>query len=232
MHKEIENLGFAVYPKIVEHPKVRNLLAILGNEKVLTASEKRRGAAYGVRNLFHLIPEIKEILLTKEIRQIAKSFLGKNANPVRAIFFDKHPDANWKVPWHQDLTITVKNKKQTDGFSNWTIKEKVQHVQPPVHILENMLTIRLHLDKADTRNGALKVIPESHKKGRIDPSSFSEFHKARGSHICSAESGDALLMRPLLIHSSSAGTEPSHRRVIHMEFSSVDLPNGLEWYGS
>lgn len=232
MHSEVEKQGFALCPNVADSNQIQFLLNKLAKHKFSAVNEKGRGEAYGVRNLFYLIPEFKEKLLSGKILDIAKSFLGKKAKPVRAIYFDKHPEANWKVPWHQDLTITVKSKKQVQGFSVWTMKYGVQHVQPPVHILENMLTIRLHLDNADLRNGALKVIPESHKNGRISPSEFPALSKERGIRVCSVNTGDALLMRPLLVHSSSAGTEPSHRRVIHMEFASVDLPDGLEWYGS
>ncbi len=37
-------------------------------------------------------------------------------------------------------------------------------------------------------------------------------------------------MRPLLLHASASGTNPGHRRVIHLEYAAVSLPGGLEWY--
>jgi hypothetical protein len=39
-------------------------------------------------------------------------------------------------------------------------------------------------------------------------------------------------MRPLILHSSSAGTSPQRRRVVHFELAAENLPNGLDWYGS
>ena len=36
-------------------------------------------------------------------------------------------------------------------------------------------------------------------------------------------------MRPLVLHASAAAQSPSHRRVIHIEYASEDLPNGLQW---
>jgi hypothetical protein len=35
----------------------------------------------------------------------AKSRLGNNAQPVRAILLNKRPGVNWSVGWHQDRTI-------------------------------------------------------------------------------------------------------------------------------
>ena len=36
-------------------------------------------------------------------------------------------------------------------------------------------------------------------------------------------------MRPLLLHASSPSSSPEHRRVIHLDFASEDLPGGLMW---
>ena len=42
--------------------------------------------------------------------------------------------------------------------------------------------------------------------------------------------GDALLMRPLLLHSSGRLRTASHRRVIHIEYAAFALPGGLQWH--
>ncbi len=136
------------------------------------------------------------------------------------------------MPWHQDLTIAVKEKRETEGFAVWTRKAGIEHVQPPVGILEKMLTLRFHLDDADSSNGALKVIPKSHQSGRLSADEIKFRRQANETRVCSVKKGDCLIMRPLILHSSSAGTRPKNRRVIHFEFSAEDLPNGLSWYGS
>jgi ectoine hydroxylase-related dioxygenase (phytanoyl-CoA dioxygenase family) len=48
--------------------------------------------------------------------------------------------------------------------------------------------------------------------------------------ICCLNAGDALVMRPLLLHASSPARKPDHRRVIHLEFAPANLlPAGLSW---
>jgi hypothetical protein len=37
-------------------------------------------------------------------------------------------------------------------------------------------------------------------------------------------------MCPLILHASSKAASPSHRRVIHIEFASLELPGGLHWH--
>jgi len=139
---------------------------------------------------------------------------------------------NWKVPWHQDLTIAVKARDVVPGFAPWTQKAGVWHVQPPIGILEKMVTFRFHLDDADENNGALKVIPGSHRQGRLSAAQIKEIRTANENRVCRVKKGDCLVMSPLLLHSSSAGTNPKRRRVVHWEYSIAVLPDGLDWHGS
>lgn len=228
---EIDELGFASVPQFINGDQIEKLVACSAKLTDYSLS-KKAGTIYGVRNLLNLSPEMRELAESVRVRNLIGKVLGEKAKPVRAIFFDKTPEVNWKVPWHQDLTIAVKEKRETEGFTAWTTKADVQHVQPPVLILEKMLAVRIHLDDTDETNGALKVIPESHRSGRLSASEIQAWRRNGETRICNTKRGEAFLMRPLLIHSSSAGTSPKHRRVIHIEFSAENLPNNLEWYGS
>ena len=42
--------------------------------------------------------------------------------------------------------------------------------------------------------------------------------------------GDALLMRPLLLHASSRSMSDRHRRVLHIEYAGFALPGDLTWH--
>ncbi len=145
------------------------------------------------------------------------------------MLFDKTQDTNWLVPWHQDLTIAVQERHDVAGFDPWSVKDGIPHVQPPVRVLERMLTLRLHLDDCDETNGALKVIPGSHAGGRLDSVAIREW-RARGTEsVCCAAAGDALIMRPLLLHASSRSESVRRRRVLHVDYASCDLPPPLQW---
>lgn len=230
--QEIHTLGFAKVLQIINDNQIEKLIKCLSELNDLQVVSNKKDSIYGVRNLLNLSPKIRELAESQEIKIVVEKILEDNAKPVRAIFFDKTPEANWKVPWHQDLTIAVKKKRETEGFTAWTSKAGIQHVQPPVFLLEKMLTMRIHLDDADETNGALKVFPTSHQKGRLSATNIQNLRINHQAEICCVKRGQAFLMRPLLVHSSSAGTNPKHRRVIHIEFSAETLPNGLEWYGS
>ena len=96
-------------------------------------------------------------------------------------------------------------------------------------ILAQMLTVRLHLDVCGAGNGPLQVMPGSHKSGRLNAKEIADWRDRCRAVACIVPRGGALLMRPLLLHASSPAAEPSHRRVVHLEFAAESLPAGLEW---
>ena len=187
-------------------------------------------AKYGIRNLFARAPEIRDLANAPRIKALVDPVLGPNAFPVRAILFDKVPTANWGVPWHQDLTIAVKKRIDIDGYSAWSIKAGVPHVQPPAEVLRGMLTLRIHLDDANERNGALIVVPGSHLMGRLASEQITRLVEQSQFRLCEVQAGDVLAMRPLLVHASRTGPAPARRRVIHIEYASGALPPGLTWF--
>jgi len=161
--------------------------------------------------------------------RVAREVLGAEARVRKGTLFDKTPQANWKVPWHQDLAIAVAERKDVGGFTAWSVKDGVHHVQPPVEILEKVLAIRVHLDDAGDDNGALRVIPGSHRHGRLDDASVARLRTECGDETCVASAGDLHLFYPLLLHASSASGKANHRRVLHFEYSAITLPGGLAW---
>lgn len=157
---------------------------------------------------------------------------------VRGILFDKTAAAggsNWKVPYHQDLSIAVRERPPhpPNGYETWSIKDGVPHVQPPVSLLENLITVRLHLDPCDAENGALRVLPGTHRLGRLSSNEIARCRREIPESVCSVPKGGVLLLRPLLLHASSPSVRPGdRRRVLHIEFapSNLPLPVGISWY--
>jgi len=227
--REIDQYGFAVVPRVVDSDTVESLLAGLSQIE-RCASVSRHERVYAIRNLLEVVPAIRELAASERVRCLVEPVLSEGAFPVQGIFFDKPADVNWKVPWHQDLSIPVKARIEVAGFGPWSIKAGVPHVQPPARLLERMLIVRLHLDDCMEQNGPLRVIPGSHRHGRLDRAQL-EFWRDRGEETaCLVPRGGALLMRPLLLHASSAAEAPGHRRVIHLEYAADPLPGDLAWY--
>lgn len=94
-----------------------------------------------------------------------------------------------------------------------------------------MLAFRLHLDPCPAENGALRVLPGSHRLGRIRQEDQETLLSQGEPVTCEARAGDILVMRPLLLHASSPSETGADRRVLHVEYAAADLPGGLEWQG-
>ena len=220
--------GFSILAEVFGQQEIEDLIGSIS--KIDGADAVRsRGGVYAVRNLLRLSPAINELAHGAKVNSIVEEHLGKAAFPVRGTLFDKTVAANWLVPWHQDLTICVASRVDVPGYGPWTIKAGVYHVQPPVSILENMLSVRIHLDDCDESNGALRVLPGTHKLGRLTAAQISEQQLLVTSVSCDVQEGGVVLMRPLLLHASSAASNAVHRRVIHIDYASSELDGGLRW---
>jgi ectoine hydroxylase-related dioxygenase (phytanoyl-CoA dioxygenase family) len=184
-----------------------------------------------MRNLLATVPAVQSLAQAQPIRALVATVLGPAAFAVRGLLFDKTRAANWKVPWHQDLTIAVRRRLEVAGFGPWSVKAGVQHVQPPEAILESMLTVRLHLDDCGPENGPLQVFGGSHLSGRMSADVIRAWRERMSPIRCVVGRGGVLLMRPLLLHSSLPARAPAHRRIIHLDFAAYPLPGGLEWLG-
>jgi hypothetical protein len=189
------------------------------------ALRRANGALYGARNLLTVFPQAVEIWRRPRLIALLTGVLGPEFGLVRGLYFDKPPENTWSLPWHQDLTIAVQDHSlPSERFKCRTVKAGVPHVEAPDEILQQMLTLRIHLDDVTDENGPLLVAPGTHRhRGAA----------ATGQPVrILARAGDVLAIRPLLSHSSGASepTTTRHRRVIHLEFAGCrELPDGYAW---
>ncbi len=213
---ELAARGYAIARRVIDSFHIIRLI------EVVEGSD-------GMRDLLAL-EDVRRLAQSSAIMSLAHSAIGPEARAVRGIFFDRAPAAEWPAQWHQDLSIAVAERQEMEGWTGWSIKHGVPHVQPPAAFLERMVSVRLHLDDCGVDNGPLKVRPGTHSLGRLTRERMSELAAEVPEEICCLNAGDALVMRPLLLHGSSPARKPDHRRVIHLEFAPADLlPPGLRW---
>jgi hypothetical protein len=217
MNQRLEQQGYAIVPKVVSADELQRLATALG----AVEGAGRRGLLTE--------PEVARLARSNNLLQQIRPHLPAEPRPVRAIYFNKTAEANWSVAWHQDLTIALKARLEVPGFTAWSVKDGTPHVQPPVELLQNMLTIRVHLDDCDETNGALRVLPGTHRQGRLSVEAIQALRESHPEHLCRAAAGDVLLMRPLLLHASGRSQGARPRRVLHIEYAGFTLPDGLSW---
>ena len=215
---EVEQHGFAIVPNVVNMAEREELISILGT----ISGAGRRGLL--------ALPKIVSLARSARFLDLVRPCLSSEPAPVRAIYFDKSPGTNWLVSWHQDLILAVRARAEIPGFGPWSTKDGIPHVQPPIELLQQMVTVRLHLDDADESNGALRLLPGSHRLGRLSAERIQELRREQSDFLCAASTGDVLLMRPVLLHASGRSKSTQHRRVLHIEYAGFALPFGLQWH--
>lgn len=169
--------------------------------------------------------------LAVRLRTLAslKRFLPVDSVAVQCTLFEKLPTRNWPVSLHQDLSIPVKERVDVPGLSGWAEKGAQLFVQPPVSVLEAPVAVRVHLDESGPDWGGLRVVPGSHRFGRLSAARAAALRAEVGEIAPEVSRGGALVLRPLLLHASSKATARDQRRVLHFVFGPPSLPAGLKW---
>lgn len=221
--KKVEYKGFAILNHVYGKKEINLIKGTIHNFQKHNPEEE----PHAIRNVLAKIPILTKLILNANLQTILGK-VDKNLFLTKAIYFDKTPEANWYVTWHQDITINVEEKIETAGYSGWTKKPDGYAVCPPEEVLKNTLTIRIHLDDANDQNGALRVIPGSHNK-KLTNSEIQLITQNSIPFICDVAMCGIHIMKPLILHASSKATSQKHRRVLHLEFNTVELPDGLRW---
>lgn len=217
---QLQERGFDIIENIYSEKEINEIIKVLENQGV----ENK----FGVREFLFCNPKVTEKVFNQKLLEIIKEISPSCTKSIKSIYFDKPPNANWVVNWHQDLTINLKGKKDVQRYKNWRTNSERTVVQPNIELLENIFTIRIHLDDCTKENGALRVIENSHTKGVIEIKDWVK-DKVGEERICEVKKGGILLMKPLILHSSKRTENEKNRRVIHIEFCDAELPKGLKW---
>ncbi|MDR6560155.1 MULTISPECIES: phytanoyl-CoA dioxygenase family protein [unclassified Arcicella] len=227
IYNKINNDGFAILDNVFSDEEINNLLSHIEQVGTIKDTFRKTKDLFAIRQFFKEVPDSVKIIFSAKLRQIITEIFDTDYFVVKSIYFDKPEDSNWFVAYHQDLTISVDKKVEIEGFDLWTNKQNQFAVHPPIDILEDNFTIRIHLDDTDEANGALKIVPTSHLKGIYKPETID--WAVETETICSVKKGGIMFMKPLLLHASNRTTNNKKRRVLHIEFSRKSLPQNLNW---
>lgn len=217
---DIEDLGFAILQDVLDPADISPLLAALSD---LQPHRSRAGIRHVLGH-----PAVNAVANDTRLLEIAGAALGNSAFPFRATLFDKSPDSNWLIAWHQDTALPLRERVETPGWGPWSVKDGVLYAHAPTSALTQVLALRIHLDDSTEQNGPLRVLPGTHACGVLSDEQVDQLLKQRQPFTCLLAKGGVLAMRPLLIHASSKSQVEASRRVLHIEYAaSVEIGAGL-----
>jgi hypothetical protein len=211
--------GYAIAPAVIGPTQLAS------TEEALTFVPL---AGVGTRNLLEF-PWCRHLVdLLRQCTEVVAA-LPRMPVAVQCTLFDKSEEKNWLVALHQDLNIPVGERIDHPELGIWSKKEGQQFVQAPAELLEQLLAVRVHIDECSLANGPLRVVPGSHRHGRVSETEAQRLRDEVGEVTCEVGAGGALLFRPLLLHASSKAVAPRRRRVLHFLFGPEQIGYGLCW---
>ncbi len=216
---DLEGQGFALADLLISDGQCEHIASSIPGVS---------GGRAGVRNLLHH-PTVVRLLTHERLGELLWKVIGRELVAVNATLFDKTPDANWRVQWHQDRVLAVKERLDVPGYGPWNVRCGSIRVGAPSSVLAQMLAIRIYLDECGPENGPLRVIAGSHLLGKVTDARLAEIVATTAAVELYAPRGGIVLMRPLLIHASSPSAAPGHRRVLHIEFAPAEAISPLLW---
>jgi ectoine hydroxylase-related dioxygenase (phytanoyl-CoA dioxygenase family) len=217
----IENEGFAIIPEVLRREDISVLTATLDKS---TLPRSRAGVRHVLRD-----PVVANVALDSRLLSIAQDILGGSAIPFRATFFYKSPKSNWLVAWHQDTALPLRERRETECWGPWSIKEGVNYAHAPASVLCRVIALRVHVDDSTAENGPLRVLPGTHSHGVLSDEQIHSLADEVRAVECLVPQGGVLAMRPLIVHASSKSQVAAQRRVLHIEYAAAfKLENGLE----
>jgi hypothetical protein len=217
---ELESRGVVLARGLLSPIQLSSLWAVIRPESAGGAARHRSGEAYGVRGLLAARPVLKSRLSELMLDEVAARALGRAVFPIDALFLDKHLDANWGVPGHQDVIVPIPPHAERGLVRNYRLRDGLAYGQPEESVLEELVAIRIHFDDASTENGALEVVAGSHARGRLSEAQI------RGLPLeaytpCESRAGDVLVFKPLVLHRSSRSVAPKRRRVLQVLYAPI-----------
>lgn len=213
--------GFDIVPAVLDQHDIADVTTSLEEEGF---ERSRAGARHLMRH-----PIVQHLARDPRLVALACRFLGPSAIPFRATLFDKSPDHNWLVVWHQDTALPLRERLDVSGWGPWSVKAGITYAHAPAAALSRVVALRLHVDDSGPDNGPLRVLPGTHTRGVMSDTEVAQLARDVQAVDCVCPAGGVVAMRPLVIHASSKAETDRRRRVLHVEYvDSIDVGVGLQ----
>ena len=189
----------------------------------MNAMQDRRNA-YAIMSYHNRCRGIYDLALHPRLLDYVEDLLGPDFVCWSSHYFCKLPGDPKRVPWHQDATY-------------WPVRPT------------RTVTVWLAIDDADEENGAMQVIPGSHRHGQIDfePSGAEEdnvlnqtvrdpldygMYPGGAPATLAMKAGQMSLHTDLLLHGSEPNASTRRRCGLTMRFVPPDVRALKGWNGS
>jgi|GEM_PF-5756574 len=193
----------------------------------------RDGFVFQIFDVPRRPPPLGELPRDPLLTRVAQELVGSRVVVAWALVLNKvrSPTANWAVPWHQDTSVYCTH---IPPDASGELRAGFATFRPTDHSVANLTVARVALDRDTTTSGCLRVLPGSHKWGRVSGGEGGRLGGHAGTAI-ELEPGDVAFFNPLLMHRADENRTSSQRRVVHIYYRPVGMPlqgtGWIDWYG-
>jgi hypothetical protein len=195
----------------------------------LPSMADQRGGSRGL--LSH--PTVLRLIRHRQLAHLLWSLTGRELVAVAARLLDSAGKLEPPAQWHQDRLVAVRERLDVHGYGPWSTRVGISHVEPPLSVLDQMVVLQVHLDDAAHGSHALRVVPGSHRAGKLTIEAIQHLVETEAAVTPVMSKGTLVVMRPLLLHAlSAASTRSQHYRVLHIEFAPPEAITPLQWHST
>ena len=114
--KEILENGFTVINQVYSTSEVDSIISVISKTDTSRQTFRKSGNLFAIRQFLKEVPETIPFIFTDKMQSIIHQIFGNDFFVVKSIYFDKPGESNWFVAYHQDLTLSVREKSEVKGF--------------------------------------------------------------------------------------------------------------------
>jgi len=217
---KVEEHGFSILTAVFLSQEIHKLINDISNAGL---KRSKAGARHALKS-----SAVARLASDPRLLNAAQTILGCEATPFRATLFDKSPQANWLVVWHQDTALPLRERRSKSGWGPWSVKDGIIYAHAPASVLRQVLALRVHLDESSLHNGPLRILPGTHTNGVFTDDNIQALAAKVTPFDCVVPQGGVLVMRPLVVHASSKSQSQVPRRIVHIEYTASKVLDGFE----
>ena len=118
----LQETGFTIIDNVFTAEEVAAIIDTINKIDTNGPAFRKTSDLFAIRRFVKEVPAIGSLVFNNRLRAIINQLFGPDYFLVKSIYFDKPEQSNWFVAYHQDLTISIDQKKQVVGFEQWTVK--------------------------------------------------------------------------------------------------------------
>lgn len=120
----VDAFGFSIINNLYTDSERNAIINIIESADTSGDTFRKSANLFAIRQFLKEIPQAASLIFNDKLNAVIQNIFGTDYFAIKSIYFDKPGASNWFVAYHQDLTISVKDKIETPGYGPWTVKQK------------------------------------------------------------------------------------------------------------